>query len=121
MNSELAYLSQAMNQADAAPTDAMHAAYHDYCQDLTKLSQQWSDLMKQDLPAVNAQLSQQHLQPLPETMLMEPCRRAVSENGANAAGCLCMAMLRNSLVSFDFELASLSVIACEGYNRNANK
>jgi hypothetical protein len=70
MNSELAYLSQAMNQADAAPTDAMHAAYHDYCQDLTKLSQQWSDLMKQDLPAVNAQLSQQHLQPLPETMLM---------------------------------------------------
>ena len=45
------------------------SAYHDYCQDLTKLAQQWSDLMKQDLPAVNAQLTGQHLQPLPETML----------------------------------------------------
>jgi len=71
MNSELAYLSEAVNQADAAPTDAMHIAYHDYCQDLTKLAQQWADLMKQDLPAVNAQLTGQHLQPLPETMLTE--------------------------------------------------
>jgi hypothetical protein len=67
MNSELAYLSEAANQADAAPTDAMHSAYQDYCQDLTKLAQQWSDLMKQDLLAVNAQLTEQHLQPLPET------------------------------------------------------
>ena len=48
----------------------MHTAYHDYCQDLTKLAQQWSDLMKQDLPAVNAQLTEQHLQPLPETTLV---------------------------------------------------
>jgi len=69
MNSELAYLSEAVNQADAAPTDAMHTAYHDYCRDLTKLAQQWSDLMKQDLPAVNTQLTEQHLQPLPEAML----------------------------------------------------
>jgi photosystem II stability/assembly factor-like uncharacterized protein len=69
MNSELAYLSEALNQADAAPTDAMHTAYHDYCEDLTKLAQQWSDLMKQDLPAVNAQLTEQHLQALPEMML----------------------------------------------------
>jgi hypothetical protein len=69
MNSELAYLSEAVNQADVAPTDAMHTAYHDYCQDLTKLAQQWSDLMKQDLPTLNAQLTGQHLQPLPETML----------------------------------------------------
>jgi photosystem II stability/assembly factor-like uncharacterized protein len=69
MNSELAYLSGVVSQADAAPTDAMHTAYHDYCQDLTKLAQQWSDLMKQVLPAVNAQLTEQHLQPLPETML----------------------------------------------------
>ena len=69
MNSEFAYLSEAVDQADAAPTDAMHTAYHDYCQDLTKLAQQWSDLMKQDLPAVNAQLTEQHLQPLPVTTL----------------------------------------------------
>ncbi|MGA2903953.1 MAG: hypothetical protein ABSD98_08985 [Candidatus Korobacteraceae bacterium] len=72
MNSELAYLSEAVNQADAAPTDAMHTAYHDYCHDLTKLAQQWSDLMKQDLPALNAQLTEQHLQPLPATMLAGP-------------------------------------------------
>ncbi len=68
MNSELATLSETVNQADAAPTDAMRTAYHDYCQDLTKVAQQWSDLMKQDLPAVNAELTAQHLQPLPATM-----------------------------------------------------
>ena len=68
MNSELATLSETVNMADAAPTDAMRTAYHDYCQDLTKLAQQWSELMKQDLPAVNAELTVQHLQPLPATM-----------------------------------------------------
>jgi hypothetical protein len=46
----------------------MHTAYHDYCQDLTKIAQQWSDLMKQDLPTVNSQLTSQHLQSLPEVM-----------------------------------------------------
>jgi photosystem II stability/assembly factor-like uncharacterized protein len=68
MNSELAYLSGTVNMADAAPTDAMRTAYHDYCQDLTKIAQQWSDLMKQDLPTVNSQLTSQHLQSLPEVM-----------------------------------------------------
>jgi photosystem II stability/assembly factor-like uncharacterized protein len=68
MNSELAYLSETVDWADAAPTDAMHTAYHDYCQDLTKLAQQWSELIKQDLPEVNGQLTGQHLQPLPVTM-----------------------------------------------------
>jgi hypothetical protein len=70
MNSEFANLSEAVDQADAAPTAAMHTAYNDYCGDLTKLAQQWSDLMKQDLPAVNAQLAEQHLQALPETTLV---------------------------------------------------
>jgi photosystem II stability/assembly factor-like uncharacterized protein len=70
MNSEFANLSEAVEQADAAPTAAMHTAYNDYCGDLTKLAQQWSDLMKQDLPAVNAQLTEQHLQPLPEMTLV---------------------------------------------------
>ncbi len=68
-NSELSSLSESVNQADTAPTDAMRTAYHDYCQDLTKLAQQWSGLMKQELPGVNAQLTQQKLQPLPETTL----------------------------------------------------
>ncbi|HUI84681.1 MAG TPA: hypothetical protein VL240_10680 [Candidatus Binatia bacterium] len=69
MNSELAYLSEAVGQADAAPTDAMHTAFHDYCHDLTKLAQQWSELMSQDLPKVNSQLGEQHLQPLTEVTL----------------------------------------------------
>ena len=64
VNSELGTLSEYLNQADAAPTDAMRVAYRDYCQDLTKLVQQWSDLMKQDLSAVNAQLGPARLQPL---------------------------------------------------------
>jgi hypothetical protein len=70
MNSELSTLSESVNQADAAPTDAMRTAYHDYCQDLTKVAQQWSELMKNDLPGVNTQLTQQKLQPLIEVTLV---------------------------------------------------
>ena len=70
MNSELSTLSEYVNQADQAPTDAMRTAYRDYCKDLTKLTQQWSELMTQDLPAVNAQLSQQKLNALPEANLV---------------------------------------------------
>jgi hypothetical protein len=69
MNSEFSTLAEAVDQADAAPTDAMHVAYRDYCNDLMKLTQQWSDLMKQELPSVNTQLSQQQVQPLPEMNL----------------------------------------------------
>ena len=68
MNSELAYLSGTVNLADAAPTEAMRTAYHDYCQDLTNIAQQWAALIAQDLPAVNNQLTSQHLQPLPVIM-----------------------------------------------------
>ncbi len=64
MNSGFTTLSETVNQADAAPTAAMDTAYHDYCQDLTKLSQRWSELMTKELPAVNTQLTQQHLQTL---------------------------------------------------------
>ena len=65
MNSELAYLSETVNKADAAPTDAMHVAYHDYCQDLTKVAQQWTELIRQDSPAISNMLMEQHVQPLP--------------------------------------------------------
>ncbi len=69
MNSELSALSETVNQADAAPTDAMRNAYHDYCNDLAKLTHQWSELMKNDLPGVNSQLTQQKLQTLQEVTL----------------------------------------------------
>ena len=68
LNGEFAGLSETAGQADQAPTAAMHTAYHDYCQDLTKVAQQWSDLMKQDLPAVNTQLTQEKLQPIAPVM-----------------------------------------------------
>jgi hypothetical protein len=68
INGELSGLSETAGQADQAPTLAMRTAYHDYCQDLTKVAQQWSDLMKQDLPAVNTQLSGAHLQPIAPVM-----------------------------------------------------
>ncbi len=64
MNSELATLTESVGGADTAPTDAMRTAYHDYCEDLTKLAAQWSDLMKEALPGINGQLTQQHLEPL---------------------------------------------------------
>ena len=46
----------------------MQVAFHDYCQDLSKVTQQWSDLMKQDLPTVNTQLTGQKVQPLTPVM-----------------------------------------------------
>ena len=71
LNSELSTLSEYAEQADQAPTEAMQTAYNNYCQDLTKVTQQWSELMK-ELPGVNAQLSQGNLKALPETNLMPP-------------------------------------------------
>jgi photosystem II stability/assembly factor-like uncharacterized protein len=68
LNGELSGLSESVGQADQAPTAAMHVAYHDYCQDLTKVAQQWSELMKTDLPALNSQLTQQKQQPLTPVM-----------------------------------------------------
>jgi hypothetical protein len=64
VNGTLSSFSETINQADQAPTPAMQVAYQDYCKDLGKVAQQWSDLMKQQLPAVNTQLTQHKLQPI---------------------------------------------------------
>jgi hypothetical protein len=61
-NAALGSLAEYVNQADQAPTEAMRVAYRDLCQDLTKLTQQWSQLMSQDLPAMNSELTQQKMQ-----------------------------------------------------------
>ena len=61
-NAALGTLGEYVNQADQAPTEAMRTAYRDLCQDLTKLTQQWSQLMSQDLPAMNSALTQQKMQ-----------------------------------------------------------
>ncbi len=68
LNGELSNLAGTAGQADQAPTDAMRVAYRDYCQDLTKVAQQWSELMKVDLTTVNTQLTQQKQQPLTPVM-----------------------------------------------------
>jgi photosystem II stability/assembly factor-like uncharacterized protein len=68
VNGELSGLAETVNQADQGPTAAMQTAYHDYCQDLSKVAQQWSDLMKQDLSAVNTQLTQQKQQAISPVM-----------------------------------------------------
>jgi hypothetical protein len=68
MNSELAGLSEMVNQAEQAPTPAMRTAYHDYCEDLTKTAQGWTALMKDDVPSVNSQITAQHVQPLTVVM-----------------------------------------------------
>jgi photosystem II stability/assembly factor-like uncharacterized protein len=72
VNGELSGLAETVSQADQSPTAAMQVAFHDYCQDLSKVTQQWSDLMKQDLPAMNAQLTAQKLQPLTPVMETAP-------------------------------------------------
>jgi len=65
MNSQLANLAETVNMADAAPTAAMRTAYHDYCQDLTKLAHQWSDLLSQNQAPLRDALIAEHVQPLP--------------------------------------------------------
>jgi hypothetical protein len=78
MNGELSTLSESVNQADQAPTAAMRTAYHDYCQDLTKLTQQWSELMKNGLPSVNDQLKQQN-QPALKDVNLAPAMPACEQ------------------------------------------
>lgn len=64
LNRELGSLATAVDSADAAPTEGMTIAYQDYCKDLTTVAAGWNDLLKTDLPAVNTELSKQHLGPL---------------------------------------------------------
>ena len=66
------------------PPTRCDTAYHDYCQDLTKLAQQWTDLMKQDLAAVNTQLKEQHLQPL-SAVMPNPTVPSVAVGAASAS------------------------------------
>jgi photosystem II stability/assembly factor-like uncharacterized protein len=63
VNSMLANLSEYVNQAEQAPTESMGTAYRDYCNNLGKVAQQWSELMGQ-LQPVNAVLTQQNLKPV---------------------------------------------------------
>ena len=64
VNSETAALSEAVDMADAAPTEPMQTAYRDYCRDMANLAGQLNTVLKQDLPAINTQLTDAKSQPL---------------------------------------------------------
>ncbi len=65
LNNELGGLASEIDGADMTPTEAMRTAYHDYCQDLNTTLAQWDDLKSHDLTALNTQLTNAHLEPLP--------------------------------------------------------
>jgi hypothetical protein len=64
MNRELGSLATLVDSADAAPTEAMQTAYNDYCRDLKGVAVAWNVLVKEDVPAMNEQLTKQHLNSL---------------------------------------------------------
>jgi hypothetical protein len=47
----------------------MTSVFHDYCKDLSTVITQWNDVLKADLPALNAQLDKQKLSGLPAAEL----------------------------------------------------
>ena len=75
LNRNFGSLATTIDGQDAAPTPAMQTAYDDYCKDLAATVTGWNDLLKSDLPAVNAELAKQRLSPLAGPMLAAPgCR-----------------------------------------------
>ena len=64
INGDLSGLLTSVDQADGPPTDAMTAAYHDYCRDLSTVASQWGALTTKDLPALNARLKKAKLAPI---------------------------------------------------------
>ncbi len=78
LNQQLGSLETTIDSADAAPTPAMQAAYRDGCRDLTTVSTDWNTLMSTDLPALNQQLTAQHLSALPGAAIQPPAQCGLS-------------------------------------------
>jgi photosystem II stability/assembly factor-like uncharacterized protein len=72
LNRNFGSLATVVDGQDAAPTPAMQAAYEGYCRDLAAATQTWNDLVKTDLPAVNAELAKQNLGRLSAAPLSAP-------------------------------------------------
>jgi len=45
------------------------SVFHDYCKDLLTITTGWNDVLKTDLPALNAELEKQKLSGLPAAEL----------------------------------------------------
>ena len=57
LNRELGSLATLVDSADTAPTAAMKTAYDDYCNDLNTVATAWNDLLRNDLPPLNLQVT----------------------------------------------------------------
>ncbi len=65
LNGNLSTLLEASDLADGAPTEAMKAAWMDYCGELQEATTRWRELTSKDLPDVNDQLRKANLPPIP--------------------------------------------------------
>ena len=72
LNRSLGSLATVIDGQDAAPTPAMQTAYEGSCQDLTSAVQTFNELVKTDLPNVNAELTKLSLSPLAAMPLAVP-------------------------------------------------
>lgn len=69
LNQQLGGLATTVDSADSDPSPAMTSVFHDYCKDVSTVITQWNDVLKTDLPALNAQLEKQKLSGLPAAEL----------------------------------------------------
>src|SRR5262249_24825476 len=75
LNRSLGSLARVVDGQDAAPTPAMQSAYETGCRDLAEAVENWNALMKDQLSAVNAELSKQGRTTLKDQHLeAPPCR-----------------------------------------------
>ncbi|HXS95873.1 MAG TPA: hypothetical protein VN736_14810 [Candidatus Limnocylindrales bacterium] len=72
LNRSLGSLASVVDGQDAEPTPAMQSAYEGYCKELATAAQSWNELLKTDLPALNAELTKAGLSPAPAAPVAPP-------------------------------------------------
>ena len=72
LNRTFGSLASVVDGQDAAPTPVMQTAYEGYCRDLATAAQQWNELMKTDLAALNEELAKQKVGAAPAATLPVP-------------------------------------------------
>ncbi|MBS1856443.1 MAG: hypothetical protein JST11_13835 [Acidobacteria bacterium] len=72
LNRDLGSLATVVDSQDAAPTPVMSSAYEHYCADLATAAQSWNDLVKTDLPKLNAELAKGNLSPVAAVTVAVP-------------------------------------------------
>jgi hypothetical protein len=72
LNGEFGSLATVIDSADSEPTPAMRLALHTSCTALDSVASGWNDLVKGELPALNAKLAGQKLSALPMGAMATP-------------------------------------------------